>query len=259
MPARKIPKQYGIRNPHKMTKWEKRRVSRDVARREQRKKRARALIRRGEKPRTALKKAGSKPLPQPLTMSKQGIVGENLVLLDGKKQVRIPLWHDSMSLQGVYRVGKKTITVRFGGRWPGYNKQVKLYKLENGHESVIEDFGSQAFFWALPDLGHMHLPKELRGTGLAPKIASRADRHVRNQQGKNAFSLSEFRSRLFDETFTRIGYKRSMVGSGIWVYEKSGRVKKTADMEKFHSIEAIDPKTGKVKEYVFPVKKKKKE
>jgi len=258
MPARKIPKRYGVKNPKKMTRWEKRRVSRGITRKKQRKEKARKLIARGQRAREALRKAGKKPLPRPLTMSKQGIVGKNLVLLDGKKQVRIPLWHDGLTLQGVYRIGRKIITVRFGGRWPGYNKQVKLYKLEKGHESIIEDAKSQAFFWALPDLGHMYLPKELRGTGLAPKIASRADRHVRNQQqGKNAFSLSEFRSRLFDEIFTKIGYKRLIVGSGIWVYKKSGRVKKTANMEKFHSIEAIDPKTGKKREYVFPIKGKK--
>lgn len=37
-------------------------------------------------------------------------------------------------------------------------------------------------------------------------------------------------------------------------YHKEGRVKATSNMSRFHIIEAIDPRTGKVKEYVFPVK-----
>ncbi len=235
---RKIPRKFGVKNSHKMTKWEKRRISRAYAR----------------------KASGKKVLVQPLTMSEKGIAGKSIVLLDGRKEVRVPLHFQNMPLQGVYKTPSGSIiTVRFLESVPGYIEEIKLYELKNGHESIIEDAKSQAFSWAVPDLGHMYLPKELRGTGIASKIASRADRHVRSRQlGKNAFSLSDFRARLFDEILTRIGYKKTKVANGkIWNYKKSERVKKTADLKKFHSIEAIDPKTGRVKEYVFPVERKK--
>lgn len=239
MIKRKIPGKLGVRNARKMSKWEKRRVSRHYGR----------------------KTNGKKALVQVLTMSKKGINGKNIVLLDGRKEVRIPLWFQNMPLQGVYKVPNGSIiTARFLKSVPGYIEEIKLYELKNGHERIIEDAKSQAFFWALPDLGHMYMPKELRGRGLAPKIASRADRHVRSQQdGKNTFSLSEFRLRLFDEILTKVGYKKSRAGNAkVWEYKKSGRVKAKADMNRYHLIEAIDPKTGRKKEYAFPIKEREK-
>ncbi len=196
-----------------MTKWEKRRVSRHYAR----------------------KHSAKKPLVQLLTMSKTKIRGKTLLLLDGKKTISVPLWFQGMSLQGVYKTfDGRIITARFLERTPYYDEEIKLYELKNGHETAVGDTQSEAFFWSLSDIGHMYLPKQLRGTGLAAKVASRADRHIRSQQkGKNIFSTAGFREELFGRILKKIGYRKTKRGKLTWVFEKKRKSEKRSQYGAF--------------------------
>ncbi len=233
---RKIPERHNIKDPRKMAKWEKHRVGREYARTAQ----------------------GKKPLAEPLTMSKQGMVEGNLILKNGRKNVPVSLMAEGEALQGVYRFGKRIIVARSRTGRGVYPEALKLYELKEGHEMQLSDSYNNAFFeipMGTADLGHMYLPEEFRHTGLAGRHASRTDRHYRQQrQGKNTFWMSKYRKELFDGILKKIGYNREKVeGHDLWIYHKKGKVKKLADMNRFHLIEAIDPKTGKLREYVFPV------
>lgn len=122
----------------------------------------------------------------------------------------------------------------------------------------MKDAINNASFEAEKDIGHMYLPENLRGTGLGAKFATRADRHVRQRaSGTSAFWMRQARMELFDRVLTKIKYKRGQSeGTDIWIYSKKGKAKKTSDMKRFHLIEAVDPKTGKIREYVFPIRGK---
>ncbi|MCX6802421.1 MAG: hypothetical protein NT067_04910 [Candidatus Diapherotrites archaeon] len=198
MSSRKIPQKYLTAGKPEPDKFARKRFARNLARREERKRRARKLIAEGIPAREALGKAGKKPLVQPLTMLEQGVVereiagptGEKtkrkeVVLLDGKNEVPVPLAEHGRLLQGVYRgPGGRIIVAR---TVPNYSPfvAIKLYEWKNGGEQPITDkHWAMAFFAIEPtaDIAHMYLPKKLRGTGLAERFASRADRDVREKR-----------------------------------------------------------------------------
>jgi len=239
MPAvkRKIPKRYGIKDPKRMSKWRKKLVGRQHGR----------------------KARGKKPLAEPLTMSKQEVVKGNLILKNGRRNVSIPLMLEGEALQGVYRMENGEIVIARSMVGPTvYPQKIRLFKVVEGFERRIKDEKDFAFF-EIPkgkdDLGHMYLPEKFRGTGIAGRHASRVDRHYRQRrQRKNTFWMSKYRKELFDGILKKIGYTRGKVEEhDLWIYHKTGEVRRETDMSQFHLIEAIDPKTGRKREYVFPV------
>jgi len=90
-------------------------------------------------------------------------------------------------LAGVYSIGEKTIIARMEGNYPSvffYFYELKKEGGEIKENHIITRHPKtrvldEAFVTGFPDLGHMLLPQELRGRGLALKIASKAERQVR--------------------------------------------------------------------------------
>jgi len=249
MPARTIPKRHGIKNPAKMTKWQKKLVGRGYARKEASRKRE-----AGGKP-------ALKPLAEPLTMSKHGIVKGSLVLKNGRRKIAVQMVREHEALQGVYRLNGKIVVARSRSGKAVYPEKIRLYELNEDHEKQIHDDYENAYFEIanVPhDIGHLYLPEEYRQTGLAERHASRTDRHDRQKKPgqRNTFYMSRHRTGLFEKLLKRIGYRQEKIEKhDIWIYDKKGKVSEKTNMNRFHLIEAIDPATGKKREYAFPIKK----
>ncbi|MCX6801768.1 MAG: hypothetical protein NT067_01510 [Candidatus Diapherotrites archaeon] len=57
----------------------------------------------------------------------------------------------------------------------------------------------------------------------------------------------------FDNLFKKLGFEMIVDPDGCRIFLKTGKTSKFNDMEKYCKVEAIDPKTGRTREYVFPV------
>ncbi len=214
---------------------------------------------------------GKKPLVQPLQIAlnaernsalKKGI----MVFFNGKKRIELPMklmlnegkniGIFNMLLQGVYKTAKgRIITVR-----SEHSTDLMLFEVKNGKETLIkspikksnEDYDN--FFARGNDLAHMNIDNSLKGQGLGLKILSKAEREQRaKQKGKHKFRI--FRKSQFPPLFKKLGYsvKKDLIA---FTAEKKGRFQPKDNLNKFHRIEAIDPKTGKTKIFTFPVKPK---
>jgi len=243
---RAIPERHGIRDPRKMSKWEKRRVSRPYGRRAQ----------------------GKEPLAEPLVMSKKGIVKGKIILEDRGKEISIPLITTPETagarsvLQGVYRTNSgHIVTLRLG-----HFKQTGiplLYYSAYSKGREVQILGTM--FATEGDRAHMLIPtgfEELIGQSLGMRAAVKGDRHARSRptrlkraRGSDAFTTEV---KDFDRLFEKMHYEIIEIGDGHRTLVKTGKSKATNDMDKFHTITAIDPETGRVREYVFPVKWKNK-
>ncbi len=203
---------------------------------------------------------GKKPLAEPLTiapvMERQAALKKGkMAFYDGSKRIELDLSRTGRKLVGVYKVGSETVILR-----TGYAKTlsmedeiqhtpiIQVYRLEPKHG--LERRDRTAFFFMEADLSHLYLPTELEKRGLALKAASKAERHVRaDKKGIHSFVAITEAENLRRET-AKIGFPG--------FFEKLGYLKtgKTV-LDKFHRIEAIDPKTGKAKIFTFPIKKQK--
>jgi len=70
--------------------------------------------------------------------------------------------------------------------------------------------------------------------------------------GRHSFEVTEKQKEKFVRLFKRLNYRFAEEKT----MEKRGKPS-IADPTKVHTIEAIDPKTGRVREYIFPVEEKK--
>jgi hypothetical protein len=97
----------------------------------------------------------------------------------------------------------------------------------------------------------MELAWELRGSGLGLKSASKAEREIRaRQMGVHSFPLVV----EFERLYKKLGYQTTSKRQYGADMQKSGKFLQKDDLDKFHRIEAIDPKTGKARIFTFPIK-----
>ena len=221
------------KNPLKKTKWELKRLKR---------------------PEKRIRKSKI-PLAEPLTIASTAkrnaaLKKGKLIFYDGKKPVVVNLFSsekNEMSLQGIYKTSKgRYITLRFTGS--GF-AGISLFELKKTPIGWIE-LSNHGSVSADPNLGHMILPLEIRGESLGLKAVSKAERNVRAMKGKK----HRFKVRLkFGNLFMKLGYEIVKRDGMMFVVEKSGKHQPKDDLNKFHRIEAIDPKTGKARIFTFKI------
>ncbi|MCX6802420.1 MAG: hypothetical protein NT067_04905 [Candidatus Diapherotrites archaeon] len=210
---------------------------------------------------TARGAAGKKPLVWPLEIDLQKSNNRYAAFWIGPEQeIMVPLKTIFGNLRGAHLLSDGKIIIARGG------SIISLLEcqLKKGiGTDVIPDKGAP-FFFAREDLAHMRIPERMRGLGLGKKFASRAERHVRSQNpAKRAgnrpsfgnpgrkiefYSEHSFKPGKFEGIFKSIGYERQGQSENV---TKQGRFVPTDDLEKYCKIEAIDPRTGKAKMFVF--------
>ncbi len=204
----------------------------------------------------ARKAAGKKPLVEPLKIAskaerERALREGKMVFYDGSQRIELPLFLGpfKLRLSGIYRVGKAIITLRLTS---GVGTSINVFELKKGPKGFVEG-NIYSIFSRTPSLGHMILDESLRGRGLGLKAVSKAERHVRaTQQGSHKFKVPPKFKRLFE----KLGYEETgrLVDRNIEI-RKKGKFQPLDDLDKFHRIEAIDPKTGKARIFTFPIKR----
>jgi len=149
-------------------------------------------------------------------------------------------------LQGVYRNNEGDLFVVRLNR-----DRFMVYRIYGKKEY---DFGSASVGSNPKDPGHMKIRWEkMQGDSFALKLASRTSRRGLAQGNeKHSFKVSERQKEVLGRIFKRLNYE--LAGDTMTKPGKS----QIREPDKFHTIEAIDPKTGRVREYVFSVEEKKK-
>jgi len=225
MPARK-------KKPVGKTKHEKRRIARRFAR----------------------QAAGKQPLAEPLRIApaqerRKALAEGKMVFYDGKQRIELPLLlgDPRLRLNGVYKTyDGRMITFRVGKRF------VQVWNLD--HKGVEKPL-TYGWFVIDSDLGHMKLEPRLREQGIGLKASSKAERHLRARNEGEHFFMS---LGGFERLFKRLGYTtRENVVSGhirLVLMKKHGKEQKLDNLDKYHRIEAIDPKTGKARIFTFTIK-----
>jgi len=229
---------------------------------------------------------GKKPLAQPLEIAsaeerQEALKKGKLVFYGGKQRIELPLVLEFTRsakntakftgfLQGVYRTGRKFYTLR--SRELGILRTIELFELTKKGRHYIEKpvnvktsvksdafpnlryFELPSFFYSQPDLAHMRIPEEMRGSGIGLKAASKTERDQRSlRDGKHKFEMDKQSTFLRYGLFEKLGY-RILRRSGKVYAVKVGKHQPKDNLKKFHRIEAIDPKTGKARIYTFPIK-----
>ena len=247
MPSRNLSKTVvAARKPKfrgKKTKWEKRRIVKNHTRQTQ----------------------GKKPLVEPLTIAptaerNAALAKGRMVFYNGKERIELPLSKKECRLVGVYKAGSDIVTFRSEYLGEGRSRIpiIETYLLGKGPHGFSE-IRSNSFIFRNPNLGHIIIPEPFRGRGLALKGVSKAERHVRaTQGGEHTFEGLEY----FKKIFIKLGYEDlGRVDKGFGgpltsaKMKKAGKEQRRDDLEKFHRIEAIDPKTGKARLFTFKIKK----
>ena len=225
--------------PRKKTlnKHEKRRIARQYARKAQ----------------------GKPPLATPLKIAgeqerNQALANGKMVFYDGHKRIELPLVYRKHLLQGVYKISDGSlVTFRAFIDKRDLAASLRILKIEIDSSGRLSEHGAGGNFSLWNDIGHMWLQGKAKGQGLGIKSASIAERHVRTINGGTHQQEVWWK---FGDLYHKLGYKVSKKNSkmGIVNIEKSGPVNPKDDLSNWHSIEAIDPKTGKVKTFKFKVK-----
>ncbi len=214
----------------KLSKWEKRRIVRGFAR----------------------QAAGKEFLAKPLTIApaaerNSALREGKMFFYDGTKRVTVKLFfpNKNFPLQGVYKTADDSI--------------ITLRAVKNGQDVLVGKifpFGESighGWFSKAPDLAHMELSPSIIGEGIGLKGVSKAERHQRGtKRGEHSFSLVPRFTLKFKRLFEKLGY--SDKGNGLM--EKKGKFQPKDDLENWHRIEAIDPKTGKARVFSFQIRRK---
>jgi hypothetical protein len=238
MPARK-PKFEG-----KQTKWEKRLISKEYARRQR-------PINSGRIYR---------PKIQPVTIAavserKKALSQGTMIFYHGKKRIELPLINSAgRTLQGAYHVGKNTYVEMYAAPGNAPFANLSIAELEIDSSGTITRTFEHGFFAQSEELGHMLLPEKLKHRGIGLTAVSKTERHMRaEQKGKHQFETVQ----MFTTLFERLGYKKIDPENfgRIQTVHKEGKHQPKDNLDQYHRIEAIDPKTGKAKLFTFPVKK----
>ncbi len=165
-------------------------------------------------------------------------------------------FNGELNLQGVYKTHDGRLIALGSTPKESRSHELEVFELENPDMEMDGDMTPNIFFMS-PELGHMELRKHLRGQGIGIKAASKAEKHVRSQQG----GKHEFRPLpMFVPMFKKLGYKVERKW-GVFSNPfgpkmvKEGKYEPTDNLHEYHSIEAINPETGKVETFTFPIKK----
>ncbi len=217
-------------------------------------------------------RAGKRELVTPLVMAspeklKDGISRGFVPFVHNGQEIKLPLDYyfgvfDKGILQGVYSLPNGELyTLRTGllalspvpwlGKVAGYVPVMKLnliIKLNPYHEVKM------GFCWIDP-AGGLHLEvsdPELRYRGLALKML---DKVIRSYTTKRKNPMSEIKITLpgFEPVLRKYGAKIVSLPNGNKVALIKKDVNPKANIEKYHSIEAIDPNSGRQREYRFKV------
>jgi len=199
---------------------------------------------------------GKNPIAHPLTMvsgveQRRAYGRGNLLLLDGQTKVRVPLVTKTLSnekqfLQGVYKLPTGEFVIL--RTTPFFElPALQYFILEKGVEKKVN-----SFFCRIEDIAHVFLkhPK-MKGMGLGVKAASKAEKEYRATGGEQPIWVDGKLYPLYKKMHYRETESRKFM-------EKTGKTNPKDDMGKNHSIEAIDPITGKIKTYYFHIKQIKK-
>lgn len=191
-------------------------------------------------------------------------------------RLELPLNKDG-SLQGVYKTNDGSL----------YSLRASPHRLfvftvrpidSLWHEKVVGQFLNKG-----GDLAHMLLPLDLRKTGFAEKGALKADKDVRSRTGgSHTFSQDYFptlpleseggatltpsASDQIGSVLRRIGYTNIAynqlgtssgpfgIAQGVKYWSKTGKSNPKDDLSKYHRIEAIDPKTKRIRVYTYRIR-----
>lgn len=228
---------------------------------------------------------GKKPLAQPLEIASAeerhaAFSRGNMVFVHGKQTIELPLvLKFSRSgkstikftgfLQGVYQAGKKLYSLR--SRSLGNYSVIELFEIKKEKKHYREKpvviktpvglggffklsyISTLTSFRRQKDLAHMIIPENLRGFGIGLKAASKTEREQRAlNNGSHSFEVYPKSRFLQSSLFEKLGYTVSRKGKKVFLAKK-GRHQPKDDMERFHRIEAIDPKTGRTRIFTFPI------
>jgi len=250
------------------TKWEKRRIVRVMQKRARGRTPAAGLleIAQGSEMREALKKG-------------------NMVFYDGNRRIELRLVEGATlrkPLQGVFKALNGEIIVLRGSMCYSVRinkppvKSLVFYRIADPRKVPAECVEIPSFFHRTHNLGHMLLPAELRGELLAIRAVSKAEReqralgqvmHGRGRTGRSMHSFTQ--DGTFQRIFERLGYRalrdstNTSTDADTYLYQlgeprlslmsKSGKFQPKDNMDEYHRIEAIDPKTGKARIFTFRI------
>ncbi len=230
-----------------------------------------------------------KPLAEPLEIAfpeqrKKALSQGRMVFRSGEKIIELPFvikhpLRGLCDLQGVYRTYNGRIIILRSNPVSALMLFFELKKVNGTYSEVILEsekasFPSyDAFAFRSGNLAHMDIKKDLRGQGLGIKTASKTEREQRaKRKGKHSFLV------LSDSKvagiFRKTGYKNDKrkltavidfisgifsqaafgIGANTKRISKNGKFQPKDDLNKFHRIEAIDPKTGKARIFTFEIK-----
>ncbi len=221
------------------------------------------------------KKKGKKPLAMPLEIAskaerEKALKEGKMVFLDGEKRIELPLVSKfdygimtNAFLQGVYKTPKgKIIALRSFSSFG--IKCIVLFSVSKGKNSYAEKVIKTSIFsgkhymdnksnFKRVNLPHMKIPRRLRKIGLGLKAVSKTEREQRAlNEGKYGFLMNKHSP--FSGLFEKLGYKLDYESfRGFISAQKKGKHQPKDDLNKFHRIEAIDPKTGKAKIFTFKI------
>ena len=209
---------------------------------------------------------GKKPLVEPLRIGdfeerKKALEKGAMIFHDGEVKIEIPLLKPAgqgktETLQGVYKTPEgRLITIRAEPASTSFPPTIGYNYLEKTPEGYAEksmfvgaEFG---FAFRTEDPGHMLLPdKDLSGRSLGKKAASKTERE---QRARNAGAHAFTGDKRFVGLYRSLGYDAESTATPFARYRKEGRDQPFDDMDKYHRIEAIDPKTGKARIFTFTV------
>ena len=235
----------------KKTKWEKRRIVKRQA--------------------TAVQ--GKKPLVEPLQIApaaerKAALKRGKMIFYDGKQRLEVPLFLSKRrgNLAGIFRVGGEEMFspdyVVFRVNW--VTRDIDIFGLNRIKGRLVEDERQIGFATLGKDLGHMRVREDLRKRGIALKVVSRAERHVRSgNEGKHQFRLFVIRPG-FREIIEKLGFRQQgrmeeYFREKVFLMDKRGKYQERDNFDTHYGFEAIDPKNGKARMFYFPVGKAGKE
>jgi hypothetical protein len=185
----------------------------------------------------------------PAAQRKEALQRGNMQFYIGKQRIEIPLTSNGNLLNGIYKLANGTMVIF---RADPTIKEIKFSQLVKSKTGLIEKPMGGSFSFE-EDVAHMHFKGNTKPTGqaLGLKAASLAERHVRSRsQGTH----SQEASSIFQKLYAKLGYKVKKVDFNAIAMTKTGKHNPKNNLGEFHNIEAIDPKTGKRKTFYFKVK-----
>ncbi|MBN2517253.1 MAG: hypothetical protein JXB14_00250 [Candidatus Altiarchaeota archaeon] len=228
----------------KRTKWEKKRAVKRVSR----------------------AAAGKKPVVEPLQIApvaerQKALRQGRMVFYDGGERIEVDLKGGVLggigALQGMYKTFDGRVILLRSDYTPVV-PTIDLFELRRGASGILEEnrLPDNFFQRVREELSHIKIDENLRGQKMGLKGLSKTERDARSvQEGYNR----QYVLRKFTPKFLRLryGYARPTTWDmGVWDdLEKRGKHQPKDDLEGYHRIEAIDPKTGKARIFTFPIRK----